>query len=59
MKKLAATICIVGTALTLSACETGHTYDSGSSYATERTAGDVDGAAPVRRERVFKAQQMK
>lgn len=60
MKKLAATLCIAGTALTLAACESsqGNTYDSGSSYATERTAGDVD-AAPVRTERVFREQQTK
>ena len=60
MKKLAATLCIVGTALTLAACESTNngTYDSGSSYANERTAGNVD-AAPVRNERVFRSTQSK
>lgn len=60
MKKFAATLCIVGSAIALSACETGSSYDSGSSYATERTAGEIDAApAPVRAERVFKEYQAK
>lgn len=61
MNKFAVTLCIAGTALALSACETGHSYDSGASYATERTAGDVDAApapaAPA--ERVFREAQSK
>ena len=62
MKKFAATLCIAGTAIALSACETGTTYDSGASYATERTAGEVDAAAPAPAapaERVFREYQTK
>ncbi len=60
MKKFAAIICIAGSTLALAACETGTTYDSGASYATDRTAGDIDAApAPVQPERVFKAAQTK
>ena len=62
MNKFAATLCIVGTALALSACETGTTFDSGSNYATSRTAGQLDAeAAPVvqRTERVFREVQTK
>ncbi len=62
MNKLAATLCIVGTALALSACETGTTYDSGANFATGRTAGEMDRAqpAPVQRtERVFREVQTK
>lgn len=57
MNKLFATLCIVGTALVLSACETAEkqSYDSGASYATDRTAGDVD----ARSERVFRRVQSK
>ncbi len=61
MKKFAATLCIAGTAIALSACETSGSYDSGASYATERTAGDVD-AAPAKAapaERVFREYQTK
>ena len=61
MKKFAATLCIAGTAIALSACETSDSYDSGASYATERTAGDID-AAPVKAapaERVFREYQTK
>lgn len=58
MNKFVATICIVGTALVLSACETASSYDSGASYATERTAGNVD-AAPAKTERVFRRVQTK
>ncbi len=61
MKKLATTLCFVGTAMALSAC--GTTYDSGASYATQRTAGNVDAvpapAAPVQAERVFREVQTK
>lgn len=59
MKKFAATLCIIGTALVLSACETSTSYDSGSNYATGRTAGDVDTTAPVVQERVFREIQTK
>jgi len=60
MKNFALALCIAGSALALAACETATTYDSGSSFATSRTAGDVE-AAPVqvRRERVFKKVQTK
>ena len=54
MKKLVASICILGTAAVLSACSTdgrGHSEDS--PYATERTAGDNSG------ERVFRRAQRK
>ena len=64
MKKFTTTLCIVGTAMALSAC--GTTYDSGANYATERTAGNVDAApvavaqpAPVQAERVFREVQSK
>ena len=64
MKKFATTLCIAGSVLALAACSTGETYDSGASYATERTAGEVDRAvkkapAPVKAERVFKTYQSK
>ena len=63
MKKFAATLCIAGSALALAACETSGSYDSGASYATERTAGEVDAVmakpAPVKAERVFKTYQSK
>ena len=64
MKKFGTTLCIAGSVLALAACETSNSYDSGASYATERTAGDVDAAAaqkpaPVKAERVFKAYQSK
>ncbi len=56
MNKVFATFCIVGTALVLSACGTGYTFDSGASYATDRTAGTIDGKA---QERVFRDTQTK
>ena len=65
MKKFAATLCIAGTAIALSACETASTHDSGASYATNRTAGEVEAApmvkkaAPAKAERVFKEYQSK
>lgn len=60
MKKLAAILCIAGSTLALAACETGTTYDSGASYANERTAGAVDTSpAPAREERVFRDVQTK
>ncbi|MCK5284161.1 MAG: hypothetical protein KAJ86_01095 [Alphaproteobacteria bacterium] len=61
MKKFAAILCIAGSTLALAACETGTTYDSSASFATDRTAGEID-AAPspvVQTERVFKAAQTK
>lgn len=60
MKKLAATLCIAGTVLALAACETNNTssYDSGASYANDRTAGAVD-RAPAQQERTFRATQSK
>ena len=60
MKKLAATLCIVGTVLALSACETtgkGDTSENAAPYASERTAGYNHDAAPA--ERTFKQKQMK
>ncbi|MAI61891.1 MAG: hypothetical protein CBB87_05270 [Micavibrio sp. TMED27] len=60
MKKFSTTLCILGTAAALSAC--GTTYDSGSSYATDRTAGNANVAKPVMAapaERVFQEVQMK
>lgn len=57
MKKLAATLCIVGTAMALSACNTTGTGNDerGAPYSTERTAsGD---SAPA--ERVFHHSQNK
>ena len=60
MKKLAVTLCIAGTALTLAACDTTNSAESGPGYATGRTAGD--GAAmvqPAPAERVFQEKQMK
>lgn len=60
MKKLVATLCLVGTALALSACEsTGEGYvDTQPPYASERTAGGakapVQSAEPVFEKRVTK-----
>ncbi|MCB9983867.1 MAG: hypothetical protein H6861_09395 [Rhodospirillales bacterium] len=62
MKKFAATLCIAGTAIALSACETGSTHHSGASYANERTAGEVETMAPAQpapAERVFREYQTK
>ncbi len=61
MKKLFTALCILGTTALLSACATPEeatTYDSGASYATDRTAGETN-TAPVKVERVFKASQAK
>jgi hypothetical protein len=55
MKKLLATLCIVGSALSLAACETS-SVDSGPGYAEQRTAG-AGGEAPA--DRVFQEKQMK
>ncbi len=64
MKKLAATLCLIGSALALSACEsTGEGYvDTQPPYASERTAGatkaptaaPVQSAEPVFEKRVTK-----
>jgi len=68
MKKLIATIAIVGSAATLSACETSGygDVDTAPPYADERTATHGNGAnavparpAPVRAERVFRERQSK
>ena len=65
MKKFGTTLCIAGSVLALAGCHTtSGTYDSGASYATERTAGEVDAVmvkkpAPVKAERVFKTYQSK
>jgi hypothetical protein len=65
MKKFAATLCIAGTAIALSACETSGTgnVDTAPPYADERTAGyDSEPApapAPAPAERVFREQQTK
>ncbi len=65
MNKFATTLCIAGSVLALAACSTSETYDSGASYATERTAGEVDNAmkkTPAdaeKAERVFKTYQSK
>ncbi len=62
MKKLAATLCIAGTALTLAACDTTGTgnVDTAAPYSAERTAGydDTPAAAPAQ-ERVFRDVQSK
>ena len=65
MKKLIATIAIIGSAATLSACETSGmgAVDTAPPYADERTAshGSEMAAkpAPVRAERVFREVQSK
>ncbi|MFK7839497.1 MAG: hypothetical protein AB8B83_04130 [Bdellovibrionales bacterium] len=67
MKKLIATIAIVGSAATLSACETSGVgnVDTAPPYADERTATHSTNAtpapapAPVRAERVFREEMTK
>jgi len=69
MKKLLATLCIVGSAFTLSACETSGMgdVDTAPPYADERTAGYDSTPAPVKMkkkkaapvERVFREVQSK
>ena len=64
MKKFAATLCIAGTAIALSACESTGTgnVDTAPPYADERTAGYADEApapAPAPAERVFREYQTK
>lgn len=60
MKKLATVLCMIGTVALVSACTSTNsaTYDSGASYANERTAGAVD-SAPASQERTFRATQSK
>ena len=67
MKKLLATLCIAGSAFTLSACETVGMgdIDTAPPYATERTAGYSSEPAPMKKkspapvERVFREVQTK
>ena len=64
MKKFAATLCIAGTAIALSACDTTGTgeVDTAPPYATERTAGYDSEPAPAPAapaERVFREYQAK
>ncbi len=61
MKKLAFTLCIVGTALTLSACDTtgAGNVDTAAPYASERTAGNDQAPDAAPAERVFQEKQMK
>jgi hypothetical protein len=58
MKYLTLTLCLAA-ALGLSACGTSSTYDSGASYASGRTAGNVDQAATAETDTAFKAQMNK
>ena len=61
MKKLAATLCIAGTALALSACDTVGTgnVETAAPYGTERTAsGNVATPAP-QAERMVRSSQSK
>lgn len=64
MKKIIATVCILGSAALLSACESdGNGYrDLQPPYEQGRTVGSAPGQmdpAPVREERVFRQQQTK
>lgn len=69
MKKLIATVAIIGSTFTLSACGTSGlgNVDNGPPYTDERTAthsthvspAPVKRAAPVRAERVFREVQSK
>ena len=64
MKKFAATLCIAGTAIALSACGTSGTgnVDTSAPYDTERTAGygsEAPAPAPAPAERVFREYQTK
>ncbi len=62
MKKLAATLCIAGTVLSLAACESTGTgnVETAPPYASERTAGSVDApAAEAQSERTFRGSQSK
>lgn len=60
MKKLVATVCIIGSTLTLAACsgDGQGNVETQVPYAQERTAGDSN--APVRRvERTYRGAQNK
>ena len=67
MKNIAFTLLLAGSVMTLAACsETTTSYDAGASYASGRTAGEVDGAtrtykkpAAKKAERVFKREMTK
>jgi hypothetical protein len=61
MKNLAVTLCIAGTALALTACDTTGqgNVETAAPYATERTASGDNSAAPAREERVFRSSQSK
>jgi hypothetical protein len=64
MKKIIATIAIIGSAATLSACDTTGTgnVDTAPPYADERTAShgsEAPAPAPVKAERVFREVQSK
>ncbi len=60
MKKLALTLCIAGTAIALSACESTGTgnVETAVPYESERTASHDTTAAPAA-ERTFRATQSK
>lgn len=60
MKKLVATLCIIGSTVALAACDSTGTgnVETAAPYASERTAGG-DVAAPAPAERVFNEKQMK
>lgn len=67
MKKLALVLCVVGSAMTLAACQSSgdaSTTDYDAPYSTERTAGGGNDMAPARArpapaERTFSAAQSK
>lgn len=59
MKTFAMTLCIIGTALTLAACESSSSYNSGANYASGETAGQAQQATEARAERVFRKVQSK
>lgn len=63
MNKFIASICILGTALVLSACESTQSHNSGSNYAYGRTAGQADVAYAKKStrssDRVFRSVQSK
>lgn len=63
MKKLALTLCVIGSAVALSACDTAGNgnIDTAAPYEMERTASGekVMKPAPVKAERTFRAMQAK
>lgn len=61
MKNFAITLCIAGTALALTACDTtgNGNVETAAPYATERTASGDNNAEPAREERVFRGTQNK